>query len=562
MDVGLRGGMGDAALIGHAARASARRMAAGAARLLAPFGQRVPRKLLIAPQDLRTADPTLAGEIYAGHLKLAGKLQETHGRSPFELPPPSLAFAVELHGFGWLRHLSAADSDLSRANARALVSDWIALRRGPSAAVASLPDVTARRMISWLSQTPLLLGGADAAFYRTFVRALASDATHLKRARRAAPATELKLLIQIALTHYALCSAEADAELREAAAGLCRLLDAQVLSDGGHVSRNPQVVIDLLLDLLPLKLAFLWRRIQTPQPIVAAIDRMMPMLRMMRHADGSIALFNGMGATRADLLAAVLAQDDAVAPPPLNAPYAGYQRLDRGGAVLIADTAPAPRPPLASSAHAGPCSFEFSAEGARIVVNCGAPPAHRPELASFARVTAAHSTLAVADEGLGRFVRTRMMKAILGDQYIGGAKRVAMTRSDEAEASVLTLEHDGWRRHGFIHRRRLSLAADGRSLAGEDALARTRGKREVAYALRFHLHPQAKPTLAADGLSVEIRLANRSLWRFEADGATIALEESVMFASTEGLRRTEQIVVQCETASRPQIAWVFRKMEG
>ncbi len=59
MDVGLRGGMGDAALIGHAARAGARRMAAGATRLLLPFGQRVPRKLLIAPQDLRTADPTL-----------------------------------------------------------------------------------------------------------------------------------------------------------------------------------------------------------------------------------------------------------------------------------------------------------------------------------------------------------------------------------------------------------------------------------------------------------------------------------------------------------------------
>ncbi len=155
-----------------------------------------------------------------------------------------------------------------------------------------------------------------------------ADAALLKRARRAAPSTELKLLIQLALTHYALCSAEADAELRDAAATLCRLLDAQVLSDGGHVSRNPQVVIDLLLDLLPLKLAFLWRRIQTPQPIVAAIDRMMPMLRMMRHADGAIALFNGMGATRADLLAAILAQDDAVAPPPTNAPYAGYQRLD------------------------------------------------------------------------------------------------------------------------------------------------------------------------------------------------------------------------------------------
>ncbi len=558
----MRGGIADAALLGHAARAGARRMAAGAARLLAPFGQRVPRKLLIAPQDLRTADPTLAGEIYAGHMKLAGKLQETHGRSPFELPPPSHAFAVELHGFSWLRHLSAADSELARANARALVSDWIALRKGAAAAVAGQPDVAARRMISWLSQTPLLLGGADAAFYRAFVRALASDAALLKRARRAAPSTELKLLIQLALTHYALCSAEADAELRDAAAGLCRLLDAQVLSDGGHVSRNPQVVIDLLLDLLPLKLAFLWRRIQTPQPIVAAIDRMMPMLRMMRHADGAIALFNGMSATRADFLAAILAQDDAVAPPPTNAPYAGYQRLDRGGAVLIADTAPAPRPPLAACAHAAPCAFEFSADGGRIVVNCGAPPAHRPELASFARVTAAHSTLVVADEGLGRFVRTRAMKAIVGEQFIGGARRVALKRGDEAEGSTLELEHDGWRRHGFAHTRRLALAADGRSLEGEDGLRRTRGRRDVAYALRFHLHPQAKASLAPDGLSVEIRLANRSLWRFEAGGAAIALEESVMFASTEGMRRTEQIVVQGETASRPQIAWSFRRMEG
>ncbi len=62
-----------------------------------------------------------------------------------------------------------------------------------------------------------------------------------------------------------------------------------------------------------------------------------------------------------------------------------------------------------------------------------------------------------------------------------------------------------------------------------------KGKRDVAYALRFHLHPQARPTLAADGLSLDIRLPNRSLWRFEAGGEPIALEESVMFASTEGM---------------------------
>ena len=33
-----------------------------------------------------------------------------------------------LLGFGWLRHLRAADSTITRANARALVDDWIGLQ--------------------------------------------------------------------------------------------------------------------------------------------------------------------------------------------------------------------------------------------------------------------------------------------------------------------------------------------------------------------------------------------------------------------------------------------------
>ncbi|NLH82532.1 MAG: hypothetical protein GX458_17050, partial [Phyllobacteriaceae bacterium] len=34
-------------------------------------------------------------------------------------------WARVLHGFGWLRHLRAADSAVARGNARALVDDWL-----------------------------------------------------------------------------------------------------------------------------------------------------------------------------------------------------------------------------------------------------------------------------------------------------------------------------------------------------------------------------------------------------------------------------------------------------
>jgi len=53
------------------------------------FASAISERLLIAPQDLRTADPTRASEIYAGRFAFAGKIVICDGRSPFEIEPPS-----------------------------------------------------------------------------------------------------------------------------------------------------------------------------------------------------------------------------------------------------------------------------------------------------------------------------------------------------------------------------------------------------------------------------------------------------------------------------------------
>src|SRR6187200_3397380 len=82
-------------------------------------------RLVIAPQDLRTADATHASEVYSGRFAFAGKVVICDGRSVFEMTSPSDDWATELLGFGWLRHLRAAESGIARANARALVDEWI-----------------------------------------------------------------------------------------------------------------------------------------------------------------------------------------------------------------------------------------------------------------------------------------------------------------------------------------------------------------------------------------------------------------------------------------------------
>ena len=60
-----------------------------------PFPSKTDR-LLIAPQDLRTADPTRASELFAGRFAFAGKVVSTDNRSPFEVIPPSPEWAEAL----------------------------------------------------------------------------------------------------------------------------------------------------------------------------------------------------------------------------------------------------------------------------------------------------------------------------------------------------------------------------------------------------------------------------------------------------------------------------------
>ena len=77
------------------------------------YGSGKTDRLLIAPQDLRTADATRASEIYAGRFAFAGKVVICDRRSPFEMTPPSDEWAVMLLSFQWLRHLRAADSAIT-----------------------------------------------------------------------------------------------------------------------------------------------------------------------------------------------------------------------------------------------------------------------------------------------------------------------------------------------------------------------------------------------------------------------------------------------------------------
>ena len=223
----------------------------------------IPRKadrLLIAPQDLRTADGTRASEIYAGRFAFAGKVVISDGRSPFEIAPPSEEWGASLLGFGWLRHLRAAESGITRANARALVDEWIAVQ-GAYHPIGWQPQIMARRIVSWLSHAPLILHDADEQFYRRFLRSLVRQVRYLRHTAMEARDGVPRMQALVTLAYAALCMSGQARHMRGTIKQLVTEIERQILPDGGHISRNPGALIELLLDFLPLRQAFQARNI-------------------------------------------------------------------------------------------------------------------------------------------------------------------------------------------------------------------------------------------------------------------------------------------------------------
>ncbi len=521
--------------------------------------------LLIAPQDIRTADPTIASEIYAGRFAFAGKIVETGGRSPFDIEPPSTEWQRGLHEFGWMRHMRAADSAVIRANVRALIDDWIK-KCGRRHDVAWEQDVTASRVLSWLAQSPVVLDDCDRVFYRRFLRSLGRQVRYLRHTVNETPEGVPRLRVAIALAAAAVSMSSQTRYARQSARRLDHEIGHQILPDGGHISRNPAALLEVLADLLPVRQAMIASGTAPTQEVMNSVDRMMPMIRFFRHRDGALAHFNGMGATARDLTATILAYDDTRGQPLLQAPHSGYQRLEAAGSVVVMDAAPPPPVAHSGQAHAGCLSFEFSSGGSRIIVNCGVPNSSRGQWRQLARSTAAHSTLTIDDTSSCRFLSRPGLARFLGVPILAGPGSVPVTREDSDTALEATASHDGYAaQFGLIHERTITLSADGRRISGTDRLSEAPAQDVVGcdYAIRLHLHPAIKASRVRGGNSVLLVTADKTVWEFRAPDRQVEIEESIYFSDIHGHRRAEQIVLHGRSDREPEIKWsLIQRKEG
>ena len=503
------------------------------------FGFNSPQRISISGLGtklltMRLGDPIVAQDIARGKFCFAGETVTGIPVEVFDAAPPSPEWASALHNLAWLQHIVTGGHELHRIVARSLILKWGEQRNGFRS-----PQVYFQALISLSCAGHFVVGSSPSSFEKPFY-ALVEKL--IRRVLAMYPTATDDVLWQAMALQYASLAFRGSETLREYAnAKFCDIINQVILPDGGHASRNPRLLVEFLLDVIPLKNAMTARHEAVPQPLNAAIERMFPMLRMLSHGDRGLSNFQGAGTADSGWIKTVLEHDRIAGRPLQLAPHSGYCRLAHRAGLLIMD---AGVPKECNS----PLAVEFSDGPHRIFSNCGMPRSASPAWQKAARDIAAHNTMEVASFGNGT-------------QNIPGAEVIT-----SPQGSLINGTNEITGKFGKItHQRNIFLFQTGSDLRGEDRIIQVASKnlspKQLDFTIRFHLHPTVKATSTRKGMRIVIMLANKTAWQFSARGGTISLEESVFLGDDSGPRKTQQIVIRGTTDNTEPVKWALRRVE-
>ncbi|PJE27774.1 Uncharacterized conserved protein, heparinase superfamily [Pseudooceanicola antarcticus] len=512
-------------------------------------------------------------QLMAGNFLFAGQLVEAPKVAIWDVQMPDAHFSDEIQGFAWLDDLAAVGDQPTRLRAQEWTWDWIR-RYGRGRGPGWQPDLAGRRLIRWINHALFLLRAQEAEASEAYFLSLARQTIYLSRRWKAARPGLPRFEALCGLIYAGLALRGMESHVEPARKALEREVLAQIDAQGGLPTRNPEELLEVFTLLTWAAQALDESDKRVGKEHRAAIERIAPTLRTLRHADGSLARFHGGGRGMEGRLDHALAASGITRAQP-DGLAMGYARLSSGRSSVIVDASPPPAGRASLSAHASTLAFELTSGRRPLVVNCGSGRSFGPEWRRAGRATPSHSTLCLDGMSSGRLSRRRGR----GEELEDAPRNVPIRMTHAPDGIRFQGGHDGWlKTHGLTHARTLELTFDGRAVAGEDMLLclEDRDKRRfdkvmdgkklegVPFQIRFHLHPEIEAQLDMGGSAVSLALKSGEVWVFRHDGKQqMALEPSV-FLERNRLkpRSTLQIVLSgLATSHATRMRWSFAKAQ-
>jgi uncharacterized heparinase superfamily protein len=459
-----------------------------------------PKYLSVLP-----ADPW-PGDLNAGRLLWDGKLgigQDLISLTDLWMPARVDTATLEaLHEFAWLRDLRAIGDNAARRLCRQLITNWIE-RNQDWRLLPWQAGITGQRIANWIALYDFFCSSADESFREMFFKEIACQTRHLALSLQAATTPLERLQGLKGLIYAAVTFPGESGRLITVLPDLDVELEAQILPDGGHCSRNPQTHLLVLRDLIDIRAMLRLIHYTIPLFVQKYISLMVPIVRLFRHGDGCLASFGNVSNIPSPIIDMVLSLADVRGRPPENAPSLKFERAASKGSLILLNVGSkiASLPLFTGEEGTGSLNFEWSVGRDRLVTQGDI-------ILQTARGKHLHIPGHLESDSIKLYRKNQQGHAFLDVTY---------GRHDE---------------HSYKHRRQLCLASNQADLRGEDTIC---VPHEAMYGIRFVFNEKSEVSLTTSGRSGLIRLPvndNSDMrgirqWRLLVSGAEEIFHESI-----------------------------------
>ena len=240
-----------------------------------------------------------------------------------------------------------------------------------------------------------------------------------------------------------------------------------------------------------------------------------------------------------------------------NKEHAGYAILKNKNIVLVMDVGPSPIQKFSKDYQSGALSFEIISKGKKLINNSGYFPNKTSKFNKFSKSTSLQNTMIIEDNSSCDFIKNEKSEYIIKNGLKISKKNIVF----ETNYWKISASHDGYyKKFKLIHEREIEFYPEQEKFVGFDKILK-KHKKNIKFDIRFHLNPNSKVMKTQDNKSILIELEDEG-WRFSCDNFDINIDNGLYFGKKNSYIENQNIYISGITnKSEDTIKWEISKLQ-
>ena len=457
----------------------------------------------------------------------------------------------KLNNFFWFFSL---DLKSSKKTTQTVIKNWISNNTKYQKKSWEF-DLTAKRIISWLSNHQLTYEDSDQEYRTTFDHMIQKQTNHLLNEVKNPKEVENKMIGCAAIILTGLAYKNERQYLTYGLNLLKNIIKSSIDNQGFTKSRNIRQLIFYLKYFIIIREWFKESQSLIPEYIDETIYYLGSSYAFIWQNVKQDIFFNGNYSSDNNEFDQYLKRFGYTFKNQINE-LGGYAILKNKKIILAADIGSSPNKIFSNDYQAGALSFEIFSNDKKLISNAGYYPDKNNKFNKLSRSTALHCALSIEDYSSCNFIKHQ--KNLIVDKGLKVSKKNVVFENNYWKISGT---HDGYLiKFGAIYEREIEFYPEQMKFIGYDKLFRKNPSKEIKFDIRFHLDPNSKVMKTQDNKSILIELDEEG-WKFSCDNFDINIDNGLYFGNKNSYKENQNIFISGMNNEKEQIIkWEINKL--